>query len=173
MASKFLATSLPCGVALAKKENVHLAFHKKDIKVGYVNDIHDITIAGGRSVLTISQLHLSLKELGFIDQEYKKFRLLLDQSLKLAVYFYDKISAMLGADKVIYNTGQFNIIFPLMMTDDHAKKLKEKYTLMPVGRDRACVSVFPHVTQSLLDEFIADYEYFAHVSKAGICRSKL
>jgi glutamate/tyrosine decarboxylase-like PLP-dependent enzyme len=154
---KLLATSLACGVALAKKEIVIRAFADRNINVGYVHDIQDITVTGGRSAQAIMQLHLSLTQFE-IDQHAKKFRLLLTSYLENAQLLKEELASLIGEEHITYNANQFNVIFPLFMREEHAEFLKERYTLMPLPDNKVCVTVFANVDMSLILEFIDAYK---------------
>ena len=169
---KLLATTLACGVALVKRDILVKAFSSKDISVGYVHGIKDITISGGRSALPIFQLHLSLKKFGF-DKKSDNFKKLIHTSLKNAKFLANAMKSLVGDDKVIYNPNQFNVIFPLTMPQETADTLMEKYTLMPLPDNKVCITVFPNVDSQLICNFIDDYRAILNEKNRSQIRARL
>lgn len=153
---KLLATTLACGVVLTKKSLVNLAFENRDIAVGYVHGIKDITITGGRSCLPVMQIHQSLKALDF-DRDAVRFRKLISTCLHNAEYLAGKLTGLIGSDHVTYNPKQFNVVFQLQMQKEEQEWLKEKYTLMPLPDNQVCITVFPNVDNNLILSFLDDY----------------
>lgn len=159
---KLLATVSACGITLAKKSILEQAFKDKDINIGYVHGIKDITIAGGRSCLPIFQLHLSLITFE-IHKNSAHFLKLLHTYLENAKFLVIELTKLIGEQYVHYNPKQFNVIFTLLMSPEKALILKEKYTLMPLPDNKVCVTVFANVDKKLIKEFLTDYEAFYEI----------
>lgn len=156
---KLLGTPLASGVVLAKKEIIDLAFINKNTKIAYVHGIHDITVTGCRSALPIFQLHKALHQLG-LASDAANFRKLILTCLNNANYLSTQLILILGAQHVNYEPGRLNVIFNLLLEESDANKLKEKYTLMPLPNQRACITVFANVDRKLISDFISEYREY-------------
>lgn len=153
---KLLGTIPVCGAVICRKELLAKAFSGRDVKVGYVHGVRDVTITGGRWSVPIFALHFTLKALK-IGESHDPLQSVVKLALANADYLAGKLRAIAGEESVQFNPQQFNVIFPLPKNPQHAESLKEQYTLMSVGSSRACVSVFPQVSRALLDEFVEEY----------------
>ncbi len=156
---KILATAMACGVALSKRHVIEGAFSEKDISIGYVHNVQDITVSGGRSASAIFQLHHSLRTFG-IHEKSETFKQLISGYLENVSFLKDGIAGLIGAENVIVHPNQFNVIFPLIMEPEHRLELKEKYTLMSLPDNKVCLTVFANVDKNLILEFLNDYKKY-------------
>ena len=49
------------------------------------------------------------------------------------------------------------------MSDEKSIELKDKYTLMPLPNNHACITTFANVDEKLIKEFLMDYQLFQAV----------
>lgn len=169
---KLLGTIPVCGAVLCRRQLMQAAFSHRDVRVAYVHGVKDITVTGGRWSIPIFALHFALKSIK-IGQSKDALASLVRIAFENTDYFVGELRRIVGDDEVQFNSGQFNVVFPLPRNSESAKFLKEYYTLMSVGSDRACVSIFPQVKRKLLETFINDYELLYKTGVQPIIKLKL
>ncbi|WP_374350462.1 histidine decarboxylase [Chitinimonas sp.] len=143
---KFLGSPIPCGVVVAKKQNVE----RISRSISYIGSL-DTTITGSRNGLTPLMLWYRIRSLG-IDG----IRARVQSALKTAAYAEQQLRA-LGAD-AWRNPDCITVVLPKV-----ASALKEKYQLATANGITHLICL-PNVSQAQIDHFIQDWQHF---SKAG------
>lgn len=146
---KFLGTNV-CGIAVTKKTFIDQAFSSLKA-IEYCGDIHDTTVSGSRSGLNCILLHNTLSSLELRNNSIKLERIV-NNNLRNAGYFYNKLVSILDVTKVTWLPNQFNVIFPRP-----SDRIMRKYQLMPTSNNMCVACILLNVTQNLIDEFMIEY----------------
>jgi hypothetical protein len=96
----------------------------------------------------VLQLHNAVIALK-LDKGSEFLAILIKDKLKLATYFYEKLSILLGDNQVNYLPNQFNMVFKRP-----SSYLMKKYQLMPYG-EKAIACVLFNI--NLVEQFIGDF----------------
>ncbi len=135
---KFLGAPVPCGVVVARKQNVARIARAID----YIGNL-DTTISGSRNGITPLMLWYRLEELGI-----EGIRARLAHSLELAEYLVARLqSASIDAWR---NPNAITVVFPRA-----SEALRAKWQLATAG-PISHVIVLPNVTREQIDAFADD-----------------
>lgn len=135
---KLLGSPLPCGVVLAKKKNVDRIARS----IEYIGAL-DTTIAGSRSAYGPLFLWYRLRTLGQTGVAE-----IVRRSLELATFAVDKLTAV--GIPAWRHKNSITVVFPRPPA-----ALMEKWIIAP-KRDIGHIITLPHVTEAIIEEFIAD-----------------
>lgn len=136
---KVLGSPLPCGIVLARKHHVDRIARA----IEYIGAL-DTTIAGSRSAIAPLYLWYRLRSLG-----RDGCREITRRSLELADY---AISAMQKVGIEAWrHKNSITVVFPRP-----ADAVMKKWILAP-RKDIVHIITLPHVTEAIIDEFVADY----------------
>ena len=136
---KMLGSPLPCGVVLARKHYVDRIARS----IEYIGAL-DTTISGSRSAIAPLYLWYRMRSLGRAG-----CREITRRSLELADY---AIAAMKKAGVEAWrHKNSITVIFPRP-----ADAVMKKWILAP-RKDIGHIITLPHVTEDVIDEFVADY----------------
>jgi histidine decarboxylase len=147
---KFLGAPIPCGVVVARKQNVQRIARAID----YIGSL-DTTISGSRNGITPLMLWYRLRELG-VDGIRRR----LEHSLGLAEYLQTRLREA-GID-AWRNPNGITVVFPRA-----SEAIRSKWQLATAGKI-SHVIVLPNVTREQIDAFLADVIAEAH-SKETAC----
>ncbi len=135
---KFIGASMPCGVVLARKENVQ----RIERKVEYIGSM-DTTISGSRSGLAPLILWSAIKDRGM-----KGFAKEAKECVAIARWLLEKLRAMEYPAFLNEHSNTVVLKFP-------SDRVVKKWQLAVQG-DWTHVIVMQHVTKEMLTEFLAD-----------------
>jgi histidine decarboxylase len=136
---KLLGSPLPCGVVLAKKRNVDRIARS----IEYIGAL-DTTIAGSRSAFGPLFLWYRLRSLG-----HDGVSEIVRRSMELAAFAESRLN---GAGIPAWrHKNSVTVVFPRPPA-----ALMEKWIIAP-KRDIAHIITLPHVTEDVINEFVADY----------------
>lgn len=136
---KMLGSPVPCGIALARKHNVDRIARS----IEYIGAL-DTTIAGSRSAVAPLFLWYRLKTLG-----RSGCRAMVDRSLQLADYAIGAL-AKRGVEAWRHKNS-VTVVFPRP-----ADAVMKKWILAP-RKGIGHIITLPHMTEEIIDEFVADY----------------
>nr|VFK64633.1 MAG: Pyridoxal-dependent decarboxylase conserved domain-containing protein [Candidatus Kentron sp. TUN] len=135
---KFIGSPIPCGVVLAKQENVKNVTRP----IEYIDTL-DATLSGSRNGITPLFLWYAIRKYG-----KKGFRDIVARCLELARYAVvelDKIDC-----KAWRNPNAITVVIP-----PPPQPIVRKWQIAVSGED-AHIIIMPGVTRDLIDEFVAD-----------------
>ncbi|WP_050026995.1 histidine decarboxylase [Verrucomicrobium sp. BvORR034] len=136
---KFLGSPLPCGVVLARKQHVERVARS----IEYVGAL-DTTIAGSRSAITPLFLWHRLRTL-----RPEGIKDLVHRCLELSQYAVEKLNA--SGIPAWRHKNSVTVVFPRPPAS-----VMSKWIIAPM-KDIGHMIVMPHVTQAIIDEFVADF----------------
>jgi histidine decarboxylase len=135
---KFLGAPIPCGVVIARKQNVQRIARAID----YIGSL-DTTISGSRNGITPLMLWYRLRELG-----PGGIRARVQHSLDLAAYLETRLrEAGIAAWR---NPNAITVVFPRA-----SETMRAKWQLATAGAISHAI-VLPNVTREQVDTFVAD-----------------
>jgi histidine decarboxylase len=135
---KFLGAPIPCGVVVAKRNNVQRIAHSID----YIGSL-DTTISGSRNGITPVMLWMRIRELGL-----DGLRQRIDRSLENAAYLERRLQEIgIAAWR---NPNAITVVFPPL-----GEGVRAKWQLATAGHLQH-VLVLPNVTREQLDAFLDD-----------------
>lgn len=147
---KFLGTNI-LGIALTTKNFLEESFIENSL-ISYCGNIDDITISGSRSGLNVLWLYNTLLHLK-LDSSTEIIEKIIQNNLVNARYFYKKLISIVGKNNVLWNSDQFNIVFPMP-----SHNLIKKYKLMPSLNNKVVACIQLNVDRKLIDIFINEYK---------------
>lgn len=135
---KLLGSPLPCGVVVARKKHVE----RISRSIEYIGAL-DTTIAGSRSAVAPLILWYRLHTLG-----NEGIRRSVQNCLRLAGYAVNKMCDV--GIKAWRNKNSITVVFPRP-----PESIMSKWIIAP-DKDISHIIIMPHVTQSIIDEFVGD-----------------
>jgi len=147
---KLMGSPLPCGVVLARKQNVDRIARS----VEYVGAL-DTTIAGSRSAFAPLMLWYRLRSLG-----YEGLSGIVHRSLSLADYAIEKLRVV--GIRAWRHANSITVVFPRP-----PDVVMRKWIVAP-KKDIGHIITLPHVTEEVIDAFAFDFAEAIKTQKAGM-----
>lgn len=135
---KFIGSPIPCGIVLAKKNNVD----KVARSIEYIDSL-DTTLPGSRNGITPLFLWYMIRKYGEVG-----FRLIVAEVIKCAEYAVTELNK--AGFKVFRNPYAITIVL-----SKPPKSIIRKWHLAVNGED-AHIIIMPNVTFDIINEFVAD-----------------
>lgn len=143
---KFMGSPVPCGIVLAKRDNVS----RIGRRIEYIGAL-DTTIPGSRNAITPMFLWIAMKRWGA-----KGFRELADSCMEVAQYTVEKLQA--AGVPAWKHEHAITVVFPRP-----SDAILKKWSLAPQD-DIAHIITVGHITKETIDRLVADVldDYRAH-----------
>jgi len=156
---KFFGATVICGVCLTEQGFLEACFSRRDVSVKYLTGLHDITPSGSRSGFNALSFHNTLCGL-YMHTDQRRLRQLTRQCYWNAAYFRERMTAVVGPERVLHPQHSLSVCFPRP-----SRALMQRYHLMPVTMperfadlgELAGVCALVNLDQDKIDELIADY----------------
>jgi histidine decarboxylase len=168
---KFFGSVTICGLCLAKSSLFDSCYRSRNVGVGYLTGLHDMTSSGSRSGFVTISLHNTLCAL-YMHTDCRRLRLLVLQCYKNVEYFYREVVDIVGTERVLHPPHSLTVCFPRP-----SPSLMSRYLLMPVTlppghsikEAMAGVCVLVNVDRSKMDRFLDEYRQ--HITRAKTSNS--
>jgi len=156
---KFFGSVCICGLCLTTAPFLDACFQNRDVGVGYLNGLHDLTPSGSRSGFATLSLHNTLCGL-YMHTDAHRLRMLVYQCYRNVQYFVANVVKIVGIDAIIHPPHSLTVCFPRP-----SEALMRRYQLMPVTMPQtttiteplAGVCILVNVDRAKIDRFLGDY----------------
>jgi histidine decarboxylase len=158
---KFFGSVTICGLLLTTESFLNDCFRHKDVNVEYLTGLHDITPSGSRNGFSVLSFHNTICGL-YMHTDCRRLKAIVHQCYRNVDVFVERMTALVGADKVIRPPHSLQVCFPRP-----SDAMMVKYTLMPItlpfnSADQtvllAGVCVLINVDLQRIDNFMSDYQ---------------